>query len=146
MSKSQTSIYFTCTLELLIKIKSILAGRLFQTLTTRSLKKVDLTRIEQLFLYSLNLWPRALLQEASFFSSLQLMAMRAAEFPHLCLSLASRTAHSSEQPQFHTTPLYHWTIFLLVFREVCRLQPSPTLLSLSICCHPFCRCGHWPKS
>jgi len=39
----------TMRLKLLSDLKSTLAGRLFQTLTTRSLKKVDLTRIVQLW-------------------------------------------------------------------------------------------------
>jgi len=56
----------------------------------------------------------------------------------LPLSPVSRTASDTEQP--HTTPFYD-TISSLVFREVCRLQPSPTLLSLSVCCHSFCSCG-----
>jgi len=44
-------------LKLLGDLKSTLASRLFQTLTTHSLKKMDLTRIVQLFLYNLKLWP-----------------------------------------------------------------------------------------
>jgi len=36
-------------LKLLSDLKSTLAGKLFQTLTTRSRKKVDLTRIVQCY-------------------------------------------------------------------------------------------------
>jgi len=67
--------------------------------------------------------------------------MRTVEAGELPPSL-SVTSQLNHLRQRTTTPFhYHQTISLLVFREVSRLQPSPTLLSLSVCCHSFCRCG-----
>ena len=50
--------------KLLSELKSTLAGRLFHTLTTRSLKNVDLTRAEQLMLLRLKECPLVLVQWA----------------------------------------------------------------------------------
>jgi len=50
--------------KLVSELQSTLAGRLFHTLTTRSVKRVDLTRAEQLFLYNLKECPLVLVQGA----------------------------------------------------------------------------------
>jgi len=54
----------TVRLKLRNELKSTLTRKLFHTLTTHSLKNVDLTRVEQFSLYSLNLWPLVLWQGA----------------------------------------------------------------------------------
>jgi len=54
----------TVRVKLLSELNSTFAGRPFHTLTMRSLKNVDLTRGEQLFLYNLKECPLVLVQGA----------------------------------------------------------------------------------
>jgi len=92
--------------------------------------------------FILQMWPKSFsfICFTSFF--FYATPLRTVSSRHLCLSLVSRTAEPPPAANNHTIPLYHQTSSLLVFREVCRLQPSST--SLSIYCHSFCRCC--PKS